>query len=101
MLKKSHNYITMFQVGLLSCVCVGLQACYEEAVIDPLRIAEQLKSERCATNWSQVQEFYKNQREADNREFQYPDPSKRLHKVTMQLHEIAIYNYNNILYMPA
>lgn len=48
----------------------------EEEDIDPSDLARQLRSEICAMNQSQVQGFYKALRDEENRDHQFPVPSK-------------------------
>ncbi len=40
--------------------------------INPVELAKQLRAEICAMNKSQVEEFYKAQRDEDNRDRQFP-----------------------------
>jgi hypothetical protein len=44
----------------------------EENIINPFDLARQLRSEICAINESQIQEFYKSHREEENRDRQFP-----------------------------
>ena len=67
------------QFVLLSCVASLVTANEHESdtAVDPEALANQINSEICATNWSHVEEFYKERRDAENRDNQFPNPSKK------------------------
>ena len=44
----------------------------EEENVNPFELARQLRAEICAINKSQIQEFYKAQRDEENRDRQFP-----------------------------
>ena len=44
--------------------------------IDPSHLARELRAEICATNSTQIKEFYKEMREKEGRNISFPDPSK-------------------------
>ena len=66
---------------LLNCIAfLQLEvrgAAGEEENIDPIVLARQLRAEICAINKSQIQEFYKAQRDEENRDRQYPAVGRR------------------------
>ena len=50
----------------------------EEESINPFELARQLRAEICAINESQIQEFYKAQRDKENRDRQFPAAGRPL-----------------------
>ena len=70
----------------LFLVCVSLQlAAFGQCEaagdedIDPRELARQLRSERCMFNFSLVKEFYREHKENENRDYQFPDQGKLAH----------------------
>ena len=60
-------------------VARGEAAGEEEDNINPFELARQLRAEICAINKSQIKEFYKTQRDEENRDMQFPEaPGKPL-----------------------
>ena len=77
----------------LSCVAflqlkIGLAIASEaEDNINPFELARQLRTEICAMNRSQVQNFYSAQRDEENRDRKFPGTNKKVGGCTK-------YNYN-------
>ena len=56
----------------------GEAAGEEEENINPFELARQLRAEICVINESQIEEFYKAQRDKENRDRQFPETSRPL-----------------------
>jgi hypothetical protein len=67
---------------LLSCIALlqlkaGLasetgEEADSENILNPFELARQLRAEICAMNRNQIEEFYKEQRDEENRDRQFP-----------------------------
>ena len=65
-------------ITFLQLACGAAGEGDSENNIDPLELAGQLRSEICAMNRTQIQEFYKAQRDEENRDWQFPGADKHM-----------------------
>ena len=75
------SYITFLQLTAVRASNSSRTDKEEDNHIDPFELARQLSAEICAINKSRTQEFYKVQRDVENRDWQFPGANKTLSQV--------------------
>ena len=70
------SYVAFLQLKI--GLAIASEAGEEEDSINPFDLARQLRTEICAMNRSQVQDFYNAQRNQENRDRKFPGTNKVL-----------------------
>lgn len=68
----------LFFAHVQTTCCSGDRAAKRGDGVEPSQLARELREGICATNSSQIKEFYRERRETEGRNFSFPDPSKSL-----------------------
>ena len=70
--------VAFLQLNIGLAIATSGEAGEEENNINPFELARQLRTEICAMNRSQVQDFYNAQRDEENRDRKFPGTNKVL-----------------------
>ena len=68
--------VSLLLLWLALCLQPTTSAGGDEDVIDPFQLARELRDDICHIDIYQAEDFYRELRENNSRNFSYPDPSK-------------------------